>query len=203
MPKPKAKVIKRPFGQIGGDIKKSAWTAIIESFVILIFGILIVAWPEITISIIANILGVIFMLNGVYKVVNYLAIEGQKNYFNDSLVAGLVSFLIGLIIILVGEDIANVFRVIIGVWMIYESLVRLNTSIKLHTAGVKSWSYLLIIALIMLILGLFVTFNTGAVIQLIGWMMIITGIIGIVGDVMFIQQVDAVVDKVTGALNRH
>ena len=81
--------------------------------------------------------------------------------------------------------------------MIYESLVRVNTSIKLHAAGVKVWSYILVIALVMLALGVFVTFNTGAVVQLIGWMMILTGIVGIVGDIMFIQQINTVIEKLT------
>ena len=97
----------------------------------------------------------------------------------------------------IGEDIAKIFRVIIGIWMIYEALVRVNTAIKLNAAGVKVWSYILIIALVMLALGIFVTFNTGAVVQLIGWVMVITGIVGIVGDIMFIQQVNTVVEKLT------
>lgn len=197
--KPKAEIIKRPAEKIGGDIKKTAWNAALESFIILVFGILIAVWPDATISIVANILGAIFIINGLYKIINYLVIQGQKNYLNDSLLAGVISFLIGIAILLVGGDIANVFRVIIGIWVIYESLVRINAAIKLHSAGANTWSYLLAIALIMLGLGLFITFNTGAVIQLIGIVMIIVGAIGIVGDVMFIRQIDIVVDKVTKA----
>ncbi|MBQ6593894.1 DUF308 domain-containing protein [Candidatus Saccharibacteria bacterium] len=194
---PAVEIIKRPIEQIGASIKKSAWFAVIESIVILIFGILLIAWPDITVVVISNILGAIFILSGIYRIINYFIVRGQKDFFNNSLLFGVISVLVGIAAIVVGEDIANAFRIIIGIWMVYESLVRVNTAIKLQAVGVKSWSYILIIALAMLALGVFVTFNNGAVMQLIGWMMVVTGIIGIVGDVMFIQQVNDVITKLT------
>ena len=195
----KAEVIKRPVEQVSGSIKKQAWSAIIESLVILFFGILLVAWPGVTVYVLANVLGAILICVGIYKIINYFIMKGQNDFFNNDLLSGVLALLIGIAAIVIGEDIAGIFRIIIGIWMVYEALVRINTSIKLYAAGIKSWSYLLIIAIIMLILGIFVTFNTGAVIQLIGWMMIATGIVGILGDVMFIQQVNTVVDKLTSS----
>lgn len=194
---PKTEVIKRPIEKIGLDLKKSAWSAVIESLAIIIFGILMIVWPDITISVITNILGAIFIVSGVYQIINYLIVKGQKDFFNNSLLIGVVSLLIGIAAIVIGDSIANVFRIIIGIWMIYESLVRVNTAIKLHSVGVDVWRYVLAIALIMLVLGLFVVFNTGAIFQLLGWIMVAAGIVGIVGDIIFIQQINTVVEKLT------
>ncbi len=197
MPTPKAQVIKKNVKDLGWDIKKSAWGSAIESLAVIIFGILLVVWPDVTITVLANILGAFFIVSGIYKVINYFVVKGQNDFFNNSLLSGVVSVLVGIAAIVIGNDIANVFRVIIGIWVVYEALVRANTAIKLYATGVKSWSYMLIISLIMLALGIFITFNTGAVVQIIGWTMIVTGIVGIIGDAMFIQKVDAVVDKLT------
>ena len=194
---PKTEVIKRPIEKIGLDLKKSAWSAVIESLAIIIFGILMIVWPDITISVITNILGAIFIISGVYQIINYFIVKGQKDFFNNGLLIGVVSFLIGVAAIVIGDSIANVFRIIIGIWMVYESLVRVNTAIKLHSVGVDVWRYVLAIALIMLVLGLFVVFNTGAIFQLLGWIMVAAGIVGIVGDIMFIQQINTVVEKLT------
>lgn len=193
----KVEIIKRPVEKIGWDLKKSAWSAAIESLLIMIFGILWVVWPDMTIIVVANILGAIFIASGIYQIINYFVVKGQNDFFNNGLLSGVVALLIGIATIIIGEDIANIFRIIIGIWMVYEALVRVNTAIKLHSAGIKVWSYILIIAIMMLALGIFVTFNSGAVIQLIGWMMILTGVVGIVGDTMFIQQINTVVDKLT------
>lgn len=193
----KTEVIKRPIDKISWNLKKSAWSAVVESLAIIIFGILLVAWPDITIVVIANILGVIFIVSGIYQIINYFVVKGQNDFFNNGLLIGVLSLLLGIAAIVIGEDIASIFRIIIGIWMVYEALVRMNTAVKLHATGVKAWGYILLIAIIMLVLGLFVTFNSGAVIQLIGWMMILTGIIGIVGDIMFVQHINTIIEKLT------
>ncbi len=193
----KAEVIKRPIEKLNWDLKKSAWSAAIESILIMLFGILLVVWPDITVVVIANILGGILIVSGAYQIINYFVVKGQNDFFNNGLLAGVIAILVGIAAIVIGKDIANIFRIIIGIWMVYESLVRVNTAIKLHAVGVKIWSYILVIALVMLALGVFVAFNSGAVIQLIGWVMILTGIVGIVGDMMFLQQINTVVDKIT------
>lgn len=193
--------IKRPVQQVSASIKKSAWSAIAESIVILLFGILLVVWPEITIVVVANILGAIFIINGIYQIINYFVVKGQRDFLNNGLLFGVISLLVGIAVLIAGENIANVFRIIIGIWIIYEALVRVNTSIKLHAAGVKIWSYILIIALVMLALGIFVAFNSGAVVQLIGWMMIATGVIGILSDTMFIQHVGSITEAITDTID--
>ena len=192
----KVEIIKRPIEKISWDIKKSAWSAAIESLMVMIFGILLVAWPDITVLVVANVLGAIFIISGIYQIINYFVVKGQNDFFNNGLLIGVVALLLGIAAIVIGEDIANVFRIIIGIWMIYESLVRVNTAIKLHAVNVKVWSYILIIALVMLALGVFITFNSGAIVQLIGWIMILIGAIGIIGDIMFLQQTNIVIDKI-------
>ena len=194
----KAEIIKKPTEKISADLKKSAWSAAIESLLIIIFGILMVVWPDITTLVIANVLGAIFIISGVYQIINYFVVKGQNDFFNNGLLIGVISLLVGIAAILVGENIAQVFRIIIGIWIVYEALVRMNTALKMHSVGVKAWSYVLLIAICMLAVGIFVTFNAGAVIQLIGWMMILTGIFGIVGDILFVQYTNTIASVITG-----
>ncbi len=194
----KAEIIKKPTEKISANLKKSAWSAAIESLLIIIFGILMVVWPDITTLVIANVLGAIFIISGVYQIINYFVVKGQNDFFNNGLLIGVISLLVGIAAILVGENIAQVFRIIIGIWIVYEALVRMNTALKMHSVGVKAWSYVLLIAICMLAVGIFVTFNAGAVIQLIGWMMILTGIFGIVGDILFVQYTNTIASVITG-----
>ena len=191
-------IIKHPIEEVGVNLKKTAWFSIAESLAILIFGILIVVWPNITVQVIANILGGVFIISGIYQIINYFVVKGQQDFFNNSLLSGVLALILGIAALLIGEDLANIFRIVIGIWIVYESLVRINTAIKLHSVGIKSWQFVLIIALCMLVIGLFITFNAGAIMQLIGWMMIVSSIFGIVGDSIFIQNVNSVADILTG-----
>lgn len=194
----KAEIVKHPAEQVGGNIKKLAWSAVIESLALIILGILFIVLQETIVKILAYLIGVFFIVKGGFQVVSYYMEKGQNDFFNNNLLSGVVSVLIGVALLIVGEDIANVFRVVIGVIIIYESLVRINTASKLSAAKIDAWKYILIVALIMLVIGVFVTFNSGAVITLVGWMMIAAGIIGIVGDTVFIQYVNKVIDAFTG-----
>ncbi len=190
----KSEIIKRPIENISGDLKKSAWSAILESLITIVLGILLITWPDVVIKVATYVVGIFFIVKGAYQIINYFLVKGQNDFFNNNLLAGVISVLIGLTLLLIGEEIASVFRIVIGIWMIYESLVRINTSIKLYAANVSVWKYTLIFALMMLVLGVFVTFYNGAVLTLIGWMMILAGLIGILGDVMFIQHVNNIVE---------
>ncbi|MBR3055966.1 DUF308 domain-containing protein [Candidatus Saccharibacteria bacterium] len=193
----KVEIIKRPVEQVGSDIKKSAWSAIIESLALIILGILFIALQDTMVQILAYIVGAFFIIKGGFQIINYFMEKGQNDFFNNGLLSGVVSVLIGIAALVIGEDIAHIFRIIIGIIIIYESLVRINTATKLSTAGIPAWKYIMLLALLMLVLGIFITFFEGAVVVLVGWMMIVTGIIGIIGDIMFIQHVNAVIDKLT------
>ncbi|MBQ3348203.1 DUF308 domain-containing protein [Candidatus Saccharibacteria bacterium] len=191
----KVEIIKRPLEQVGADVKKMAWTSVLESLAILVLGILFVAWPDVMVQVVSYVVGAIFIAKGAFQIITYFMEKGQRDFFNNGLLAGTVSVLIGIAALVIGQDIANIFRLIVGVFLVYEALVRVNTAIKLNAAGVAVWKYVLVIALAVLVLGIFVTFND--VTTVIGWMMIIAGVIGVVGDTMFIQQVNNVVEKLT------
>ncbi len=195
---PKAEVIKRPVEQVSSDIKMSAWSAVFESVVLIILGILFLVLQDTMVRVLAYIVGTFFIVKGGFQIINYFIEKGQNDFFNNGLLSGVISVLIGITALVIGEDIANVFRIVIGILIIYESLVRINTATKLASAKIPAWKYILILALLMMVIGIFITFNNNAIITLVGWMMILTGIIGIFGDVMFIQYVNALVEKLTG-----
>jgi uncharacterized membrane protein HdeD (DUF308 family) len=197
----KAEIVKRPVEQVGSSIKKLAWSAILESLALVILGILFIVLQETIVKALAYLIGVFFIVKGGFQIISYYMEKGQNDLFNNGLLSGVISVLIGVALLIVGEEIAHVFRVVIGVIITYESLVRINTASKLSVAKIDAWKYILIVALIMLVIGVFITFNSGAVVTLIGWMMILAGIVGIVGDAVFIQYVNKVIDAFTGKTN--
>ena len=197
MAKPKATAIKSPGEHIGSDIKRTAWSSAAESVILMIIGLLFIICPDTIVKALSYIIGIFFIAKGMYSIIVYYMEKGQQDFFNNGLLSGIVSILIGVVAFALGENIANIFRIIIGIIIIYESLVRINTASKLSSVGVDTWRSVLLLALIMLVLGIFITFNTGAVVTLIGWIMIIAGIIGIVGDIVFIKHVNIVIDKLS------
>lgn len=193
----KAEIIKRPIEQAGKDIKKTAWSAVLESIILIIFGALCVIWPDTIIQVIAYLVGAFFIIRGGILLVDYFATSAQ-NTANNKLLSGVICIILGIIAMIAGQDIAHVFSIVIGVFIIYEALVRLNAALRLRSANANGWKEVAGISVLMMIIGIIVTFAAGGAMMLAGWLMIITGVIGIVGDVIFIQHVNMVVDKLTG-----
>lgn len=100
-----------------------------------------------------------------------------------------MAVVIGIITIAYSETIGTIFRVIIGIWIIYSSLIRINLAMKLKAMDVNAWSYSLLLAVIMFICGLFIAMNSGSVIVTIGIMMIVYSVIDIIEDVIFMKNV--------------
>ena len=193
----KVEIIKRPVDNIGNNLKKSAWVSVLESLIMIIVGVFLVAWPEVVVKILAYVVGTFFAIRGVYQIVNYFAVKGQNDFFNNDLLSGVISTLIGITAFFLGEQIGGIFRVVIGIWIIYASLVKINLAVKMNSLGVGLFKYVLLTAIIMLIIGTFITFYTGAITVLIGWMMIVSGLMGIFEDIVFMQNVDKIIDKIT------
>ena len=78
--------------------------------------------------------------------------------------------------------------------MIYGALVRMNSAIKMHTAGIREWFYVLLLSMIMLALGIYMVISVGAVLAVVGWVMLAAAVIGVLDDIIFIKNVNAVAE---------
>lgn len=177
------------------DPKKAAWSATVESIITIILGVLLVVWPNTIIKLVAYLVGGFLLVKGGFQIASFMLNKEQRNSFNGELIAGIVTLLIGIVIFAVGEEISHVFRVLVGIWIIYEGLIRLGNAIQLRSAGIVNWSAVMTIAIIMLMFGTFITFFDGAMVFLIGWVLVIMGLIGLFSDVMFMQNTKILIEK--------
>ncbi|MBR1802383.1 MAG: DUF308 domain-containing protein [Clostridia bacterium] len=169
--------------------KKTGWFSILESVIFAILGAILIWKPEGTVKVISYILGIIFIVAGLYKIIHYLSTKGKYDFYNYDLIYGLLACILGIVTIIYSTTIGSIFRIIIGIWIIYSSLIRLSASMKLRTITSRMWIYSLVLAIAMLICGLYVTLNAGAIVVTIGAMMIVYSVIDIIEDIIFMRNV--------------
>ena len=172
--------------------KSTSWMAIFESLVIGALGILLLIAPEGMTKVIFYVVGIFLMIKGVYKIINYFAVHGKYDFYNNDLLYGIIALVFGVIAVVLWQQLGQFIGIVVGAWMIYGALVRMNTAIKMHSAGIKEWFYGLLLSLIMLALGIYMVISVGAVLAFVGWVMVISAIVGIVDDLVFIRHIDAV-----------
>lgn len=188
----KAKASKRETPPVLQMAKSSGWLAILESLIIGALGAVLIWRPEGVMRVIFYVVGIFLMVKGVYKIVNYFAVHGRYDYYNNDLLYGIIALVFGVIAVVLWEQLTGAIGIVVGAWMIYGSLVRMNTAIKLHAAGVKEWFYVLLLSLVMLALGIYMIVSVGVVIAVVGWVMVAAAVIGIIEDIIFLRHVDAV-----------
>lgn len=175
--------------------KSTGWLAILESIIIGVLGGILIWNPDGILKVIFYVVGIFLMVKGVYHIVNYFAVHGKYDFYNNDLLYGIIALVFGVIAVVLWEQLSGAIGIVVGAWMIYGALVRMNTAIKLHAAGVKEWFYVLILSLVMLALGIYMVVSVGAVIAVVGWVMIAAAVIGIIDDAVFMHNIDAIADN--------
>lgn len=170
-------------------LKKTGVTSLVTSIIFAILGIILIANPEGTIKFIAIILGVLFGLVGLYKIVNYIENKGKYDFYNNDIAYGVIAIVLGIVTICYSTQIGAIFRIIIGLWIVYSAILRINLSIKLKTIASNVWIYSLIIALIMAFCGIFIICNSGAVIVTLGIVVVIYSVLDAIESIMFLNNV--------------
>ena len=175
---------------IGKMLKKTGAISIVESIIFIILGIILIWKADVAIKVISFILGIALVLVGAIKVVQGLQIQ-KENYetYNYELVFGLMTVIIGIVTMYYGSAIETILRIIIGIWIIYSSLIKLTLSLKMKQLELPAWGYSIILSFVMFLCGLFVILNAGVIIKIIGIIMIIYSVIDIIADIICLKNI--------------
>ena len=170
-------------------LKKSGYASIVESIIFAILGIVLIIKPEETVKLISYILGAGFIIVGIYKIINYIQMKGKDELYNYNLIYGVMGIVIGLIAIIYSSTIGAIFRIIVGIWIIYSSVVRASASIKLRALKSNIWIYTLIISIVMFICGLYIALNEGTIVITVGILMLVYAVMDIIENIIFLRNV--------------
>lgn len=166
-------------------LKRGGQISIIESIIFGIIGFILYAKAEAATVIATNLIGIALIVFGIGKMVVYFVMkEDEFESISYEYVYGLMAILIGIIVIRYNTALESLFRIIIGVWILYTSLIKLALTLKMRSLDTEAWVVSLVLSVIMFIFGLFIVFNAGVIIKTVGIMMIIYSIIDIIEDII-------------------
>ena len=168
-------------------LKRSGWTDIVISLIFILFGTMLIARPESIMSIVAILLGIIFIVIGVLRTVDYFASNKEDNYL---IAMALASIVIGIVIMFCSDIILSAFRILIAIWIIYSGIINLQTTIVWKDYKSRLWLLTLILAIVMIIAGIYILVNNGAILQTVGVAIVVYGIVDIIENIIFIKKVD-------------
>lgn len=172
-------------------LKKIGWTSIITSLAFAILGLIVAYNPNTTFQIISNVLGAILIAYGVIKILEYFKFKDVNSLYSSELSFGVIAVLFGLVVIVCSDMIEAMIRILIGIWIVYSGCMRLGLAIKLQKfdSDNRIWIPGLIIAIAMLICGLYIITSPGAIMMTIGIIMVAYAVMDIIEELIFMKNI--------------
>lgn len=170
------------------NLKKAEWLNLGISVLFIIIGIILVRNPESVLKIVSYIAGIAFFILGIIRIVKYLRDKSNSNELYTDIVFGLIAIITGLIIIFCTSAIEAVFRIVIGVWIIFTGCTRFGLVKILKEANLKEWILSLVLSILMIICGVYMIFTPGTVVAIIGGVIIAYAVINLIQSIMFMKN---------------
>ncbi len=170
------------FKKIKKDFNRIFTTSILTSIIFIAFGVFLLSRPDTTLKIISYTLGIVIILLGSISFGKFFSSKREHMDFN--LIYGILSIIMGLIIILNPTALATLIPFVLGFWILINSIIKIQYSLDLKKYDNRAWIPTFTIGLLTLVWGLILIFNpfagAMAITQMIGIFIIVYSILDIV-----------------------
>lgn len=139
-------------------LTRNWWLVALRGALAVIFGIVTLAWPGLTLLALIFLWGFYALVDGISSIALGAAVQGHRW---ANVLIGVVGVLAGLVAILLPGETAVVLLVIIAVWAIVAGAVQIVAGIALRRSIAHAW-FLIVTGALTLVLGVVLLFDPGA-----------------------------------------
>ena len=136
------------------------WSYVFVSVFFLVLGLLMVVRPEASLTVICRGLGILTAVFGAVRVLQYFLRAPQGIGQRYDLAGGLFCLLVAAVLIFRASEVAAILSVIVGIFILIDSVFKLQVALDARRTGVTTWGMMMILACISLLLGVLLVFDT-------------------------------------------
>lgn len=108
------------------------WEMVLRGILLLVLGIIAMVYPDITIGIIVLLFGALILVEGIFLVIGSIAVKAEDPMWVVLLIGGIVSIILGAIILAWPDLTARVVLFLIGAWALIVGLINLMWALKVR-----------------------------------------------------------------------
>lgn len=136
-------------------IKKIKWAYITVSVFMIILGILLIIFPKISALTLCCVIGTLITLFGIVKLIGYFSKDLYQLAFQFDLAFGILALIAGILILIHPVNVIKMIPVILGVIILVDGVFKLQTTYDAKRFGLLYWWWILILAIVTSVCGLF------------------------------------------------
>ena len=134
--------------------------AIAVSCCMLVLGILMILWPDISALTVCVILGVFYVAAGIYTFVRYFKIGlAGIFFFRSDLTFGICSVLLGIVLLLHPYGAMMLLPIVVGIFIIIGSVMDIQVSIEMHRFQFENWGMIMALGIISTVFAFLLMMN--------------------------------------------
>ena len=123
-------------------------------------GILFIAAPEFSVSIIGVCIGVAMILFGIVKLIGYFSKDLFRLAFQFDLEFGILMMILGVIVLFNPKNLMAFICVALGISILLDGLFKIRIAMDSKQFGIKSWWLILALAIITGVIGVFLIYDS-------------------------------------------
>ena len=158
---------------LNNRIKAAKTGYIIISILLCVLGIVLIAVPDFSVTLLCVLGGGIMMLFGLVKIIGYCSKDLYRLAFQFDLAFGILFVVLGFILIIRTDAMVNLIWIVMGICVLADALLKIQISIDSRAFGIKKWWLILAMAILTGVAGFLLIFRPLESIQTI---MILFGI---------------------------
>ena len=145
--------------EINKKLRAAKYGYIILSVLICILGIVLIAVPDFSIRLLCWIGGGLLIVFGCVKILGYLSRDLYRLAFQFDLAFGILLIILGIILIVKTEDMLRMMCILLGIFILADSLLKIQTAIDARNFGLRRWWLILTAAIVTAVFGLLLLFR--------------------------------------------
>ncbi|MDE5722077.1 MAG: DUF308 domain-containing protein [Clostridia bacterium] len=165
-------------------IKTAKIINILTSVCLCVFGIIIIAMPDISEKVIGITVGILLIISGVFKLGGYFSKDLFRLAFQYDLQLGIALIVFGIGVLVKTQEIINFVCIVFGISIFVDGLFKASIAFDAKKFGIKRWYVILTVALVGCVAGALLIFfpseSLRALIILLGVSLIWEGILNAV-----------------------
>ena len=143
-------------------VKEAKITHVIASALLLVAGVMFMAWADLDKEAVRWILGGVFALMGAARILGYFANDLYRLAFQYDLALGAFCVIFGVLIVISPVQAQIAFPYGIGLYVLLDGLLRMQTAFDAKAFGMKQWWGLLTSSTLVAIFGILVLLGMGS-----------------------------------------
>ena len=140
-------------------VKKLKWNLVLMSALYLGLGVFLLMKPTTALNIVCYALGAVVLACAAVQFIRYFVVERGVFQSQLTLISGIICLALGAFLILRSDIVVSILPIVFGLFVIFDSISRVQNALDLRRCGYSSWKSFLLLPVLSVVLGVIMILN--------------------------------------------